>query len=342
MFFRNMNATWPKAGQYFSKKSGIDRFLRLFESSKSDDARLIAWLLSFGVISYSDVTVYHSFKRVRNMYAEESNSLFSDDIDPFSVLSREEGRTASVDIERTILFLKRITSDLGLTEERYTELFGIAARVISFNSKKKGIGYVQGYDRFLFLSMNLVIRYCKSNGFDYEFVESLTSSLYNNFVILSLHIINLDKKEKEIEKSFTKIDRLIKETKPEMYQKLSDIQFLSLNFALPWKIVFFADIHNPSDLYLMWDQIIYYRNNLNEYVNSLCISHILQVPIHEEYSEMVNCIQHFSEWRIHSLLTEADKIYANVIAKNTKYMSIFIGTSSFVAIGAAIYSMWSK
>lgn len=68
------------------------------------------------------------------------------------------------------------------------------------------------------------------------------------------------------------------------------------HFAMKWQALTFADDHPIKDTLLMWDQVIYHRKIYNDYIERLCLAHVVQVTPKDEF--VIDQMQHYKNYDV--------------------------------------------
>ena len=308
----------PNLSTFFNGYDDLDLFF--LSLSNDDSKRLIYWLLTFEIIGENN-SLDRSFKKLESDFLEKTHRIFDDSKDYLSFVDKEQSHTIKADIDRSIRWFKQSSQDLNLNDDLLKQCYDLAIKIFSFSSRTEYFKYVQGYDRYLFLCLYLSLKFSLNYNLNFSIVEALTFHLTYSFIKLSNSIISLEN-QKEITNDFNNLDLLIKKYSPNISNLLNNVKFSSIYFAFSWKLLSFADLHNFSDSFIIWDIIIYYRFDLKNIMNSLCLSHLIQSlgleslndskELNISLEELTNNIQHNKNWNISNLISNTLNIYLKI------------------------------
>jgi hypothetical protein len=312
-------------------ESGVRAFLDRPDPAKDQLTRFIAWLFTFGLVPLNSEGIFAAFCEFRDDY-ERLKALHLTDGVPSTTPALN--RLVRGDVERTVTWFVKLAPQLGIPERLYPQAEAITHRVLIFigNSSPR-YTYVQGYDRFVFLSYLVTLNFFANCGEHVEFVEPLTFQLTKRFLALG-DIIDLLGNFQELHRHFGQLDADIRIMYPALWERLVRIGYSTLHFALRWEILMFADEHSVTDLFLLWDKLVAHRNHYPQYMRAMCLAHLGQVPADEGVSS-IQTFQTFQNWDTVALLNEVDRLVDD--GSWTTGQTIAIGVSLLLVAGALFW-----
>ena len=294
------------------RASAID-FLRSKDLSKSNATRYIAWMLLLNGLPEEPklwpLTFYHiirSYRSKLDYYLNDPNKLVSkiprclDDKTTDSIRS---------DVHRAIRWFQRFAKTIGIDENIVND--GEAEtridRMICFMIRDAPqFHYIQGYDRFAFVSYSLALYFAVKIGLSYIEAEAFSVVLYRRLINLS-DVAGFLRGESYILHYFQDIDGYLMTWNPKIMLKLYEIPVSSVDFASNWAGVLFADNHTPLSCLLIWDHILLHQKDFKRFFNAIISAHLKQVPEYDEPTDQLAAIQNFGDWNIEELIDEAER-----------------------------------
>lgn len=313
----------------FHKKSDVNKFLTSVDQNKDPVLRVAAWLLSLNLIGFTEIE--KKIDSLTKAYKEICNMNLSDFNNPRSSLESSEGELILLDTERTIYWFKKMASENGINDEKLlNDAIYSVQRILSVLSKIDSFyHYMQGYDRYVFITFLLGLQAMKKINAEIIFAESISFFFCKEL----LKIVDVNKFTRDNQftmKHFSEIDKEIAYVRPEVYNQLVAMHVSSVHFAMKWEILSFADEHKYSNILLIWDRIILFRNIYLKYISEMCVAHIRQVSfVDNEF--IIQTIQNYRNWNVKDILNYTDQ-KINSPKRKTKYLIILGYLLLFVII----------
>ena len=289
----------------FRKQSDVDRFLTTVDEDKNPVFRIIAWILSFNIINFNEIE--KSMVSLVELYKNICGEKLSNFNDPRSSLPKDEGELLRLDTERTIFWFKQMASNNGIDDEEILEnsIYQVQ-RILSTLSKTDSFyRYMQGYDRYVFITFLLGLQAMKKLETETIFAESMSYFLCREFLKI-VDVNRFTQNNKFTVEHFANLDKELAYCRPEIYDQLSKMHVSSVHFAMKWELLCFSDEHQYPNILLIWDHIIANKKVFLKYVDELCIAHIRQIKsVENEF--IIQTIQTNRTWNTKDILNFADK-----------------------------------
>lgn len=304
--YEELDASLYEVRNHYYSIQDVDNFLSSMRLDKSNTQRFIYWMIALNLLppkpdlwASTLFNFYNEYKR--KMMSYMSHSMNS----PLSVLSPKEANIIYADITRTIGWFKTMAHSFRIPTNFSNNAELHALRVFSIMSLDSlSFSYTQGYDRYLFVSYLVALNFCLQNNLHSGFAEAISFYLtraWVNIVGLSTYLDN----PLETEKMFNQMDKEIAKIVPETARLLAKSDHGSIHFALRWILLLFADEYDIYGLLFLWDQILYRKKDFQQFVRSLCLAHIKQIPLAVENEVMVEKIQGFKNWDSQLIINDA-------------------------------------
>ena len=292
-------------------------FLKKVDLRKSPVDRCIAWLIRLGALPrYYNLwpqTLYHTIRSDRSKLDYFLRG--SKDAIP-TALDEKDRKQIISDVERASPIFRKIAKDLDIEDSLISDVDRITGvshdtfvfrvvRVICFMiSGSPQFHYLQGYERFTFVSYALALKFAVSVGLSFIEAEAISGVILRR-IIQIVDFSSLLQMDTFMFQHFADLDAYLKRYNPKFISCLSRSNMSSVDFASNWAFVLFADNHDPLDLLLIWDYIILYREQYNVFFNALVSAHLMQVEYFDEPGQLISSIQCKKKWDIYKLLNDA-------------------------------------
>lgn len=292
----------------FINENDVNLFLSQRDLFKNNSKRLFAYLISLKIIPVNHIEWADEIVRRYNQFHDLLETHFNGYMnDPFKLRPNIK-RVVTGDLERTGRWYSTLAEELNLSNQ--FDIIPLSRIVVLKSIMDFSYEYLQGHDRYLIISYLLCLYFCSTESLPMKLADALTYFLFDKFVELA-KIQRYLNDTSYTQKFFHQIDLSVKENCPDLAFQISKNNHSSIHYALSWHILFFADIYKIRDLLLLWDHIILHQNNLSEYLISLTISHLKQIPnsisAPHEYP-ILESIQKYRNYNINLILTDADNL----------------------------------
>ena len=287
-----------RLNEYIYNKNDLIQYLKEINLNKSLISRFFCWFISLNIIKINNfsediINIYHNYIDLLNKY-------FGENINEPLKLIKTDVSTIKADISRSIFLFKKNCNKLNIEKNfiENSELIGI--RILSLLTlSPPNFIYTQGFDRYMFNSYILCLNFVIKANLPLSFVEAL--SFYLTKSLLELSNINeiLDNINISLE-YFEKLNFLILKKILNLFNSLKLLDQNSFHFALRWRLLLFSDEHDIFSIFLIWDQFILNKNNLNNYFYELSINHLKQIQFNN--NSIIENIQRNKNWNINKLL----------------------------------------
>ena len=338
-----MKAPWSKdneqklfralSGPNNSIKSRYDAEKFLFNQStaKKSSERYISWMIALSILSSESDKVYTNLLQLVSNYEMLLDSKLNDRLnDPLSALSDDTKHQIQNDLNRTIKFFNELATSSNLPNTKKSGAVLRASRILALlQLSDNSFRYLQGYERYVFVCYLISVLFTTENDLPDIVAEASAYYLSSKMIELS-GAAQILSNSSLLEQHFHKLDEKLVNINASLMNHLTFSQQSSINFALRWELLLFAEEHNYHGLVLIWDRIIAHRQMIHQYIESLILAHFAQLP-----ETRLNNVQHFKEWNIKQLLDDAEKYasqYSYFHWSKALMVAITVGAVSLVKL----------
>jgi hypothetical protein len=275
------------------------QFLTRIDLEKPNADRFLSWLIVFGLSDgkLSAITELHS-----KYQAIITLRFPADATKPLEPLDKEPRHLITVDLDRSLPGFFKFADLINVKLPDRKVCFLHSRRILSaLVLADKFYFYTQGYDRYMLLIYLVALDFTAKANLPAEVAESLAFHLTAKVLRLADVPDVLDNIE-QTEPKFRALDAIVQVKFPELHQELVKSGHGSLQYALKWRLLLFADEHPVKEVYAIWDSIFVLKESLQEFFYDLCVGHLEQVRIKEEPT-IVEQIQRYRDWDCNKLLT---------------------------------------
>jgi hypothetical protein len=108
---------------------------------------------------------------------------------------------------------------------------------------------------------------------------------------------------------FFELDAAVRAHFPRLFRPMQPPDMpISIEYALRWRLLFFADEHSILELMLLWDAIILKKSAIEIFFRDLAVEHLREVKFQEGVS-VVYEIQHNRTWDTEKLIVRSTKLF---------------------------------
>lgn len=304
----------------FQNQSDVKQFLMTKDKNKDPVFRIAAWILSFDIIKFKEIE--KNIASLVDLYKEICGEKLSDVNDPRSSLPQEEGELIKLDTERTIFWFNQMATNNGFNDEEILKnsIYSVQRILSTLSRTDSFYHYMQGYDRYVFITYLLGLQATKKLETEPIFAESMSYFLCRELLKI-VDVNRFTQNNKFTMKHFAQIDKEIANARPEIFKQLQQMRVSSVHFAMKWELLSFADEHQYSNLLVIWDHIIANKNVYSNYVDELCVAHVRQInSVKNEF--IIQTIQTYKDWKVDDILNYTDKKILNS-GRNSRLLILF-------------------
>ena len=292
-------------------------FLTGTSGSKSPTDRLLAWLLTLGIVPESRDQWFTSLHQKCTDYCDQTNAAFGDHPDtPLQGLAGNDTRNITNDMRRIVHWLHQISKDAGLTSEIENAQYRLE-RIYSLISREdNGIQYVQGLDRYGCVCLLVCSMHALAKSLPGDFAESIAFAL-TRAMLLQIPFLRILKSQPAIIEHFSRVDKVVKDWAPQQYRAMMAGDGGTRFFGCRWEMMLFADEHSGGELLLLWDQVFGRMDVIGRFVSCLTVSHLMQIEIPSVCDSVNDVICHWREWDLDVITADAMRLLSgNDVAKS--------------------------
>jgi hypothetical protein len=228
---------------------------------------------------------------------------------PLEKLSDADHRIIEIDLERDVGWFTNGCTKLSVSEDHRHEAPLHARRILALIALlTPSLSYLQCYNRYVFVSYLLGICVCAANGFPTAVGEAVAFFLTQKFLALADIRRQLDAGLSSADADA--LDAECRKALPDLMAILRADRHGASEFSRRWKLVWFADEHEMSHSWIIWDAIIAQSDNLPEFINDLCVAHLSQVqqPIKRKgktNAPFLETVAQYRAWRRNEIVNYA-------------------------------------
>ena len=315
-------------------------FLKDPNLEKDNVMRMLSWLIVLKIIPDTPVQSAIGVANIYRRYQMIIKEKLGDSDNPLEKISEKESRVIIADINRSLFWFEALAKNIKLEEYYTKEARNHAIRILSLLSlSSKVLSYLQGFDRYVFVSYLLGLIFVSKSGLQTSVAEAISYFISFNLIKTSRPDLLLADNEKTV-KHFQDLDSKIAIYAPNVYEKMESNGISSLLFALRWQLLIFADEHvELKGLLYIWDNAIVNRSKYSDYIVSLSISHICQIPI-DTSSNLVETVQHFRKWDNVEIVKKADTLLVEMGTLNHTRIGLLNCLLFFLILAFIIFYLY--
>lgn len=294
-----------KWGWEMKTRSDVDIFLQKLDVNKPHEIRFISWLVSLDIIKLGKISLSQQIRDLVSEYESLIAEYFeSNPENPLKCLSKKEGHIIKIDIKRSITWMQKLVEDLKLETDLYKDGKFHSHRILATLTRKDDFyEYLQGFDRYVLISYILAIEFTSKLKLPSSVAEALAYHVAHDLIRL-VDISKFTKDSDWAAAHFQKLDEKIKIVSPTNWVLLEKMGVGSIHFAMKWQALTFADDHPVNDTLLIWDYVIYHRKRYMDYIERLCLAHVVQVKPKDEF--VIDQLQHFKNYDVVQIINYAE------------------------------------
>jgi hypothetical protein len=309
--------------------------LRLFLLSPTPNKRpldrVIAWLLACGAISppLRDLsTLYSKYSSILTSHASNLSN-------PAIPIRTSESALIRGDMVRIINWFEAECRKVSIESKLMANADERVTRVLALLPVNPP--YLQGYDRYALVCYALLLRAAQGNGLGADFAEAIAYTL--TYEILKIADMKQFLDVKGVNENFRALDMEMAAVAPEIVGPLQKMGINSTHFGLRWEMLLFADEHEMTETWLLWDAIIAHRGNASAFVTKLCVAHLLQVPF-GVFGTPIEDVQKNRKWDVPALVRDAEERLVVVVDSKKEQSKLVRVYNIAVAIIMALVMFW--
>jgi hypothetical protein len=288
-----------------SSMDEISTFLLSKNPNKPNAARLICWFFKFNHLPPMAERWATSLYLKYQEYMQIIRLRIADPSRPLADLSPSSALSIECDIHRGVCAFNHMAESLDLTAESGPDVILRAHRVFAAINLSHDLSYTQGYDRYWFVSFSVCLDACSRFGLGNQFAEALSFHLTYSLLQLVRITTWLDHPT-DTEHYFERMDMDMRVIAPQILGPLQLNHQGSVHFALRWQLLLFADEYEIRVLLVLWDNVFLRpHQEFSEFLFSLCIAHILQVPLAAPGEYMIEKIHNYRDWAVDKIIEDA-------------------------------------
>jgi hypothetical protein len=271
--------------------------LQYLKSSAPKDPtfRAIAWLVILDLVHPSTPD---SSSDIVNLVANYRTILSTN----FPPLRDRDEEVIAYDVPRCVPWFQKFADELSL--DLQIDSAAVIVRVLRTLLGAHKIVYFQGFDRFLFISYLVALKFTFGCQLDSFVAEAVTFSLSGRLLAIADFPQRL--RPESIE-AFRKIDDEVCLIRPDIARELNRCGHSAIHYAQRWKLLWFADEHSIEGIWMIWDNLIARIPELELYLDKLCIAHITQIQLSPDCLAL-ETIQSYRGWDVPAIIEAADNV----------------------------------
>ncbi|KAK8894639.1 hypothetical protein M9Y10_023076 [Tritrichomonas musculus] len=314
-------------------------FLKEPNLNKDNVMRMLSWLIVLKIIPDTSVESSVAVANMYRAYRMIIKKKLEGAEDPLEKINVKESRVIIADINRSLYWFDSLAKSINLEEYYTQEVRAHTIRILSLLSlSSKVLSYLQGFDRYVLVSYLLGLIFISKSGLPTTVAEAISYFLSLNLLKMSRPDKLLVDNDKTVQ-HFQELDSKIAIYAPDVYEKMSSNEVSSLLFALRWQLLIFADEHDLKGLLYIWDNAIVNRAQYSNYLESLSISHICQIP-EDSQGNLVEVIQHYRKWDNVEIVRKADSLLSEIESSKHYRIGVLNYVLFFLILAVIIYYLY--
>ncbi|KAH0791760.1 hypothetical protein GPJ56_004254 [Histomonas meleagridis] len=338
-YFTNMGSAIMDAIDSYdsniTSKELAQDFLLTEDLEKDQTNRLISWLISLNIIKPVKSEYFVSLYNLVKEYKESYDNHFGKN-NPLDIIPYKQALIIKKDLVRSVHTFGNPSQLAGFPQEYLDNAIPTVERILALlSSTDKFYSYLQGFDRYIFLTYHLVLLFAftQRSFFDLYncspeyFSEAITFFIGQKLLRIT-DIQSILKNNEQAINHFTSLEPFIQTNFPNVYRKLTDLSVSPAQFGLGWRIALFSDLHTAKETFLIWDNVIAHVNDFQAYFDDLFISHLEQIEPRAK-NLLLHDIQSNKDWDTAEIVKRANKRFNG---RNKKSTPKFIIVVTIVAL----------
>lgn len=173
--------------------------------------------------------------------------------------------------------------------------------------------YIQGDDRFIYLSLCISLSFCLKLELDEDSAEAFAYHLAKGF-IKNISIANLVLHPDESILIMEDLFDFLKLSSPATAAAFISQSISSQMFAMNYLLLLFEEQHNPFETLILWDMIVLHCNNNEQkmkMINSITVAHLVQCQIGVNPPETIQRIVQKKDFNFQRLINDSNRFYSD-------------------------------
>jgi predicted PolB exonuclease-like 3'-5' exonuclease len=322
-------------------------FLLKIDLEKDSISRLFAYLMTLGIIKGQEGHIGEEIEDLIENYAKQTNELLGNNFEtPLKAINKNNAAVIKTDIKRSLFWFENSCELLKIDKFYQKNVKEVVHRMLAMlELYNKKLTYIQGFDRFAFLSYCLSLSLIIKASIPVRYAEAVAFFLSEKLIILANSATILD--DPLNYHVFGKIDERLKTIAPETTKVLEKTNEFAFQYAMRWRLILFCDEHNAKATLLLWDNFVLHREKVDEFFIAAACAHVKQVPV-DDCLSMVERIQGFRKWDDEMLVKSAREIDREGYEKQKERVTskkkriYFLIALSAIAFAVAIHIYMKK
>jgi hypothetical protein len=248
--------------------SDMLQFLSLNNYQKAIPLRLLAWLIGLKLVPAlrsqwvpSIVRLLTHYNGCLERYCDSCK------LTPFDALPGPAGSLIRETLQSSLTWFHRFSGSLGLIPPQLQDAeFRIERLFVILSHDAQNFEYQDGFQFVGAVCYLVATVMAVKSGLDHSFAEGLAFHLTREFIAIS----TTENREPEIE-------NLVQEFSPQAKVELRKANLDLSEFTREWERKFFVEQHNPYNLMLIWDFLVFHAAESRRFVSLLCVAHLKQM-----------------------------------------------------------------
>jgi hypothetical protein len=265
--------------------------------------------------------------------------------DPLFSLPPNDQRTLKVDFVRTICWFHDLIDPMKVAGLPHDEtVIRHAHRIFNtlYHMDQVQYCYFQGHDRFLFVTYILALLFTRKANLPHDVAESLTFHLLAPIIKLA----NTDALIRAVEKDpgLMILGEILSVRAPDRAARLTESNVHTMNYALRWKLLLFADEHSCAfdDIANIWDAMFLRRKRFDQFFSHLAFEHLIQVVFPSDPMMITQTIQRWHKWDTQKILRNAAAAYDAALYGRGDLFAIGMAIIAVVSVGVMAIRVWAN
>ena len=282
------------------------RFMKSKNLGKCASNRFLSWLVYFDAIP-SDPSLWpETFYHIIRNYRSKLKYFYKNTKEQLPLIIGKEQRNSIVsDVKRGKTMFSSIISEIGVPESMCDDAVLRISRVLCFMIRDAPqISFLQGYDRLAYVSFALSLHFALRIQLSLIEAEAFATVLLRYLVPLCEAAKFLTNSQSSMQ-YYVDLDAFLMQHNTELMTNLKKGGFYSEHFAANWIGAIFADIHDPLETLLIWDNLVLYKDNVREFTQALVSSHLDQIEKNDDPTVTIGTLMAYRDWDVERIIDDA-------------------------------------
>lgn len=276
-----------QAGAIYDQ-SDVLHFLLDSDFYKHTGARFLCWMIQLRQIPATRSEWTSKLYELHNTFIEKQTSNI-------------EQMVLSADDEE---WIEKLIEQIGIQKHYVDDAKDRVNFIVSLVSKS--VKYVPALNRCIWIMYIVSLFFATRGGLPKVFAQAMAFHLTSAFFD-KMRLLQILKNESFMRDHFSPLDEILEREVPEMAEAMRHYGKTAYDWAMNWEITLFND-HIPYQVMFILDQIIARIDEMDTYIQFLCVAHMKQIQLPHGECNIIDVIRVYRDWNVEKVVEDARRM----------------------------------